>query len=85
LNSSVSIYFTLFESDFVDMTSGNYSWVKTVNSKVLLFIVASGIVIIEHEIFDTKKKTTKVAILKLWPVCYVTSIQMCFPSTRQIF
>jgi len=36
---------------------------------VLLVFVTSGyhnnIVLIEHEIFDSKKKTTKVALLKL--------------------
>ena len=65
LDSSISIYFTLFESNFVDMTSDNYSQVKTVNSKVLLFIVASSIIQIEHDIFNPEKKTTKVAMSKL--------------------
>ena len=76
LDSSVSIHFTLFESNFVDMTPGNYGQVETANSKVLLFMVASGTVLIEHEIFDPEKWTTKVAISKLWPVYCVSSIQI---------
>ena len=84
LDSSVSIYFTLFESNFVDMTLGNYSQVETANSKVLLFIVTSGTVLIEHEIFDPEKWTTKVAVSKLWPVYCVSSIQICLFSTGQI-
>jgi len=39
LDSSASAYFTLFESNFVDITSDNYSQVKTANSKALLFIL----------------------------------------------
>jgi len=54
-----------FESDFINMTPGNYGQVKTANSKVLLFIVASGTVLIEHEIFDPEKGTTKVTMSKL--------------------
>ena len=69
-------FFTLFESDFVNMTLGDYSWVKIANSKTLLFIVASGIILIEHKILDSKKETTKVAILKIWPVYYISSIQI---------
>jgi len=69
-------FFTLFKSNFVNMTLGNYSWVEIVNSKVSLFIVASGTVLIEYKIFDSKKETTKVVILKLWPVYYISSIQM---------
>jgi len=65
LNSGISIYFTLFESDFVNMTLDNYSQVKTLNSKVLLFIVAFGAVLIKHEIFDSEKGTTKVTMSKL--------------------
>jgi len=49
LDSSASAYFTLFESDFVDMTLGNYGQVETTNSEVSLFIVASNTVLIEHE------------------------------------
>jgi len=74
LDSGISTYFTLFESDFVDMTLDNYSQVKTTNSEVLLFIVASGAVLIKHEIFDPEKETTKVAMLKLWLVYYVSDI-----------
>ena len=65
MNSSASAHFTPFESDFVNMTLDNYGWVETANSKALLFIVASGTVLIEHEIFDSKKETTKVAMSKL--------------------
>jgi len=74
LYSGVSTHFTPFESDFVDMTLGNYGQVKTANSKVLLFMVASGTVLIEHEIFDPKKETTKIAVSKLWLVYYVPSM-----------
>jgi len=49
LDSSASAYFTLFESDFVNITLGNYSQVETTNSKVSLFIVASNTVLIEYE------------------------------------
>ena len=55
----------LLESNFVDIISDNYSQVKTANSKAPLFIVASGTVLIEHEIFNPEKETTKVAISKL--------------------
>ena len=48
-------------------------------------MVTSGTILIEHEIFDPKKGTTKVAVLKLWPVYCVLGIQMCLLSTRQIF
>jgi len=74
MNSSASAYFTLFESDFVNMTPDNYSWVETENSKVLLFIVAFGTVLIEHKIFDPDKETTKVAVSKLWLVYCVSSM-----------
>ena len=84
MDSSISTHFILFESDFVNIASDNYSWVETANSKVILFIVTSGTVLIEHEIFDPKKKATNLAISKLWPVYYITGIQMCFLSTRQI-
>ena len=65
MDSSNFVHFIFFESDFVNMTLGNYSWVETANSKVLLFIVTSGTVLIEHEIFNPKKKTTQVAMSKL--------------------
>jgi len=39
--------------------------IETANSKVLLFIVASGIALIEYEILNPKKGTTKVAVSKL--------------------
>ena len=42
LDSGTSAYFTPFESNFVEMTLGNYSWVETANLKALLFIVAFG-------------------------------------------
>jgi len=48
-------------------------------------MVASDTVITEHEIFDPKKKTTKVAILKLWPVYCVLGMQICLLSTGQFF
>ena len=41
--------------------------------------------LIEHKIFYPKKGTTKVAVSKLWPVYYVSGMQMHFLSTRQIF
>ena len=63
------------------MTIGNYDWVKTVNSKVSLFIVASSTVLIEYEIFDSEKETIRVTISKLY---YVSSIQIYFLSTKQI-
>ena len=65
LYSGTSIYFTLFESNFVDMTPDNYSQVKTAKSKASLFIVASSTVLTEHEIFNPKKGTTKIAMSKL--------------------
>ena len=74
LDFGVSTHFTPFESDFVNITLGNYGQVKIANSKVLLFMVASGSVLIEHEIFDPEKGTTKVAVSKLWPVYYISGI-----------
>jgi len=71
LDSGTSTYFTLFKSNFIDMTIGNYDWVKTVNSKVSLFIVACSTVLIEYEIFDSEKETISVTISKLY---YVSSI-----------
>ena len=65
LYSSASTHFTLFESDFVNITLSNYSQVKAANLKTQLFMVASGTILIEHEIFDPEKGTTKVAVLKL--------------------
>ena len=65
LNSGAFTYFISFESDFVDITLGNYSWVESANSKAPLFIVAFGTVLIEHEIFDPAKETTKVAVSKI--------------------
>ena len=65
LNSGTSTYFISFESDFVDITLDNYSWVEPANSKAPLFIVAFGTILIEHEIFDPTKETTKVAISKI--------------------
>ena len=40
-----SIYFTLFEFKFIDITTNNYSQVDTVNSKTSLFIVAFNTVL----------------------------------------
>ena len=71
LDFDASTYFTLFESDFVDITLGDYGWVKTTNLKAILFIVAFSTVLIEHKIFDSKIKTTKVTMSKLWPVYYI--------------
>jgi len=65
LDSSASTYFTLFESDFIDITLDNYSWVETANSKVLIFIVAFDTILIEYKIFDPNKEITKVAVSKL--------------------
>ena len=68
LDSGASAYFTLFETDFVDITLSNYGWVETANFKALLFMVTSSTVLIEHEIFDLAKGTTKITVSKLWPV-----------------
>ena len=65
MDSGISAYFTPFESNFVDVTLGNYGWVETTNSKASLFMVTSSTVLIEHEIFDSTKGTTKVAVSKL--------------------
>jgi len=65
LNFGTSAHFTLFESNFVNMTLDNYNQIETGNSKAPLFIVASGTILIEHEIFDFEKGTTKVAVSKL--------------------
>ena len=74
LDFDTSTHFTPFKSNFVNMTLDNYSQVKTTNSKTLLFIVASGTVLIEHKIFNPEKETAKVAILKLWLVYYISSM-----------
>jgi len=75
---------TLFESDFVNITLGNYGQVETTNSKAPLFIVASSTVLIEYEVFDSERKTTKVAISKLWLVYCVLSMQIYLLSIKQI-
>jgi len=62
LNSGTSAHFITFESDFVDMTLDNYSQVETANSKAPLFMVASGTILIKHEIFDPEKGITKVSV-----------------------
>jgi len=62
---------TSYDSFYKDK---NYSQIKTINSKVLLFIVVSNAVLIKYEIFDPEKGTTKVAMLKLWLVCYISNI-----------
>jgi len=74
LDFDASTHFTPFKSNFVNMTLDNYSQVETTNSKTLLFIVASGTVLIEYEIFNPEKETAKVAILKLWLVYYISSM-----------
>ena len=74
LYSGTFTHFTPFESDFVDITPSNYGQVETANLKVQLFIVTSGTVLIEHKIFNPEKETTKVAVLKLWPVYCVSNI-----------
>ena len=47
-------------------------------------MVAFGTVLIEHEIFDSEKETTKVAVLKLQLVYYVSSMQVYLLFTGQI-
>jgi len=84
LDSSASTHFTSFEYDFFNMILSDYGQVETANSKVLLSMVASGTVLIEHEIFDLEKETTKVAVLKLWPVYCVSGMQICLLSIEQI-
>ena len=76
LNSSISTYFILFESNFVDMTLGNYDQVETANLKASLFMVTSDTVLIKHKIFDLAKETTKVAISKIWLVYYSFDMQI---------
>ena len=84
LNSGTFTYFTLFGSVFVDMSLDNYGQVETINLRALLFVVASDTVLIEYEIFNSEKETTKVAMLKLQLVYCVFSIQICLLSIRQI-
>jgi len=74
-------HFTPFEFDFVSMTQGNYGHIETANFKALLFMVAVGTVLIEHEIIDPKDMTTRTAISKLWLVYYVPGMTMCLLST----
>jgi len=50
LDSGASAHFTPFESNFVSMTQGNYSHIKTANSKASLFMVAVKAVLIEHDV-----------------------------------
>jgi len=74
LDSSTFTYFILFESDFVDITLGNYGQVKTANSKAPLFIVAPNTILVEYKIFDPEKETTKVVVSKLWLVYYISNM-----------
>ena len=76
LDFGISAYFTLFEFDFINITLDNYSQIKTENSKVLLFMVVFNTVLIKHKVFNSEKRTTKVAVLKLWLVYYILSIQI---------
>jgi len=66
------------------MTQGNYGHIETANSKVPLFMVAVGTVLIKHEIIDPKDRTTRTAISKLWPVYCVPGITMHLFSTGQL-
>jgi len=66
------------------MTQGNYGCVEIANSKVSLFMVAIGTVLIEHEIIDPKNRITRIAISKLWPVYYVPGMTMYLLSTEQL-
>jgi len=47
-------------------------------------MVSSGTILIEHEIFNPEKDTTKVAVLQLWPVYCIPNMQMYLLSTKQI-
>ena len=47
-------------------------------------MITSSTVLIEYEIFDSAKETTKVTVSKLWLVYYVLSMQIYLLSTRQI-
>ena len=84
LDSSDSTHFTPFESDFISMTLGNYSWVETTNSKAPLFMIVFGTVLIEHKIFNPEKRAIKVAMSKLWLVYCVFGMQIHLLSTGQI-
>ena len=59
LDSSISAHFTLFESNFINITLDNHDQVETVNSKALLFIVASSTVLIEHKSLILRKRLLK--------------------------
>ena len=65
MNSNIFIYFTLFKSNFVNITLDNYSQVKTINLKILLFIIVSNTILTKYKIFNLDKETTKVVVLKL--------------------
>ena len=84
MDSGTSAHFTSFKFDFVSITQGNYGRIKTANSKVSLFMVAVGIVLIEHKIIDPKDRTTRTAIFKLWPVYCVPGMTMRLFSTKQL-
>ena len=47
-------------------------------------MIALYTVLIEHKIFNPKKRTTKVAISKLWLVYCISSMQMHLLFTGQI-
>jgi len=83
LDSGASAHFTPFEFDFVSITQENYGCIETANSKVPLFMVAIGTVLIEHEIIDPKDRTTRTAIFKLWPVYCIPGMTICLLSTGQ--
>ena len=74
LDSSIFVYFILFESNFVGITPDNYSQVETANSKVLLFMITLSTVLIEYEIFNPEKVTTKVAMSRLELVYCISNI-----------
>ena len=44
---------------------GIWHWIETATLKILLFIVTSDTILIEHKIFNLEKGTTKVAVSKL--------------------
>ena len=68
LDPSSFTQFTLFESNFVNITLDNYGHVEITNLKVLLFMVTFGTILIEYKIFDSEKEITKVTVSKLWLV-----------------
>ena len=47
-------------------------------------MVVVGTVLIEHEIIDSKNRTTRTAISKLWPVYCVPSMTMYLLFTGQL-